>query len=70
MGEGRTEVLRVGFDGGRKLEFHGSQVTSDGALRPYRALDDVLGLRTYPRTQMADLRMTISARKFRGFSHV
>ena len=44
MGEGRTEALRVGFYGGRKLELHGSQVTSDAGLLPYRELDEVLGL--------------------------
>ena len=36
--------MRVGFDGGIKLEFHGAKVTSDGGLLLYRDLDNALGL--------------------------
>lgn len=46
MGEASKDALRVGFDGAIKLEFHGSKVTSDAGLLPYRDLDDVLRLTT------------------------
>ena len=36
--------MKVGFDGGIKLEFHGAKVTSDGGLLSFRDLDDALGL--------------------------
>jgi Transposase DDE domain group 1 len=38
------ESMKVGFDGGIKLEFHGAKVTADGGLLAYRDLDDALGL--------------------------
>ena len=38
------ESMKVGFDGGIRLEFHGAKVTSDSGLLAYRDLDDALGL--------------------------
>ncbi len=44
MGEAKIEPLRVDFDRRLKLEFHGSDISSDGGLFPYRELDHALGL--------------------------
>ena len=44
MSKARKDALQVDFDGALKLEFHGSEVTSDAGLLPYRELDDVIGL--------------------------
>ena len=43
-GEVKQRPLRVGFDRRLKLEFHGSQISSDAGLLPYRDLDEALGL--------------------------
>ena len=34
--------MKVGFDGGIKLEFHGAKVTSNEGLLAYRDRDDAL----------------------------
>jgi len=36
--------MKVGFDGGIKLEFHGANVTSNGGFLVYSDLDYALGL--------------------------
>ena len=36
--------MKVGFDGGIKLEFHGAKLSSNGGLLAHRDLDDALGL--------------------------
>ena len=56
MGESGKDALRVDFDANLKLEFHGSNVTSDGGLIPYRELDDVLGLTETAESLLQDWR--------------
>ena len=56
MGAGKKQALRVTFDRGLKLEFHGSKVTSDAGLLAYLELDEALGLTNLGKNLLNDWR--------------
>jgi len=55
-GEENEAALRVTFDLRLKLELHGSRVTSDAGLLPFRDLDDALSLTDMAGEVLADTR--------------
>ncbi len=61
-GEESDAALRVTFDPRLKLEFHGSKVTSDAGLLPFRDLDDALGLTDLAGEVLAETRTGQSSR--------
>ncbi len=61
MGESKDGVLRLYFDRRLKLEFHGTKVSSDAGMLPYRELDDTVGL-----TEIAGDALTDSRRGKNG----
>ena len=56
MGEAHKSPLRVDFDGSLRLEFHGSNVTSDAGLLAHRELGDALELTVLAGEMLVDWR--------------
>ena len=56
MGETRKDALRLDFDHRLKLEFHGTEVTTDAGLLAYRELDEALGLTSAIDEELRDIR--------------
>ena len=63
-GESESDAPRLNFDRRLKLEFHGSDVTSDAGLLPFRELDDALGLTEMAGTVLSDGRRGKNTRHF------
>lgn len=56
MGEKGNGGIRLRFDSGLRVEFHGVKVTSDAGLLAYRELDETFGLVTMAAERLVDSR--------------
>ena len=56
MGEASKDALRVGFERGIKLTFHGARVRCDAGLFAYRDLDEAAGLTESAADELLDFR--------------
>src|SRR5215211_9166225 len=62
VGETQDAAFGLTFDRRLKLEFHGSNITSDGGLLACRELDDVLGLSEVAGEVLTDTRTGANGR--------
>ncbi len=59
-GAEQRDDLRLDFDRRVRLEFRGSQLSSDGGLLIVRELDDILGLSDLASAALADARTGVN----------